>query len=155
MTEFRPSAEASSTAPSSWASSEAVRRVMRANTARDTRPEKAIRGEAHRRGLRFRVDTAPLPGVRRRADMVFTSARVAVYVDGCYWHGCPDHYRPATRNADFWADKVTTTRLRDLDTNERMARAGWRVLRIWEHENVSQAVDRLERLVRSHQNGAL
>lgn len=83
----------------SWAKSPAVRAVMRGNKARDTAPERRLRSLLHRAGMRYRVNTRPLPGVRRTADVVFPAARVAVFVDGCFWHGCPDHYRPAESTA--------------------------------------------------------
>src|SRR5690606_26089746 len=82
-------------APESWATSPASRAVMRANKGRDTRPEMAVRSELHAMGLRYRVGVRPLEGLRRTADVVFSRERVAVFVDGCYWHGCPDHHRPA------------------------------------------------------------
>src|SRR4051812_29431285 len=75
----------------SWASSPERRRIMQGNTRRDTKPELRLRRELHGAGLRYRVDYPPLPGLRRRADVVFTRQRVAVFLDGCYWHGCPEH----------------------------------------------------------------
>ncbi|MGI8446713.1 MAG: hypothetical protein ACR2MP_05920 [Streptosporangiaceae bacterium] len=82
----------------SWASSARSRNVMRGNRSRDTRPELAVRSAVHRRGLRYRVSVRPLPEVRRTADLVFPSERVAVFIDGCYWHGCPEHYVPSLSN---------------------------------------------------------
>jgi DNA mismatch endonuclease (patch repair protein) len=127
----------------SWASSSAVRKVMKANRGRDTRPELALRSAAHRLGLRFRVDFAVIPGLRRRADLVFRRARVAVFSDGCYWHGCSEHYRPATRNGEFWTAKIEANRSRDLDTDTRLHDAGWLVIRIWEHEDPASAAERI------------
>jgi DNA mismatch endonuclease (patch repair protein) len=126
---------------------------MRANKSRDSRPERAVRSAVHRRGLRFWVDRAPLAGIRRRADLVFSKARVAVYVDGCYWHGCPEHYRPARRNAEFWAEKVSGNQLRDADTDAQMASAGWLVLRVWEHDDAEAAADAVEHAVRTRRGG--
>lgn len=115
---------------------------MRANRRRDTQPELAVRRLVHAAGLRYRVDYAPLPDHRRlRADLVFTRARVAVFVDGCFWHGCPQHHTVAKRNADFWAAKVTGNRARDERVNSTLDDAGWTVLRFWEHEE-SEAVAR-------------
>ncbi len=120
---------------------------MRANRGRDTRPELALRSEVHRLGLRYRVNTRPLPEVRRTADLVFSRARVAVFLDGCFWHGCPDHHTVAATNAGFWAEKVTTTRRRDRDTDRRLAEAGWEALRVWEHEDPQLAARRVAALV--------
>ncbi|MFI5937866.1 very short patch repair endonuclease [Actinoplanes sp. NPDC051494] len=136
----------------SWASSPAVRSVMRANRSRDTKPELALRSAVHRLGLRYRVDTPLITGLRRRADMVFSKARVAVFSDGCYWHGCPDHYRPATRNGDFWAAKITVNQARDIDTDARLREAGWLVIRVWEHENPVEAADRIASAVRQRRD---
>ncbi|WP_415296883.1 hypothetical protein [Cellulosimicrobium sp. SJTW-1] len=80
---------------------------MQAIRRRDTKPELAVRRVLHARGLRYRVDFAPLPGLRRRADIVFTRARVAVFIDGCFWHGCPEHGQQAfKRNIDYWPSKI-------------------------------------------------
>lgn len=124
-----------------------ARNRMRANRSRDTKPEKEIRSLLHQRGLRFRVDVSPIPGVRRRADIVFPRARVAVFVDGCFWHGCPQHATWPKANAEFWREKIETNRRRDEDTNRRFLEAGWTVLRIWEHEDVEAASERIAGLV--------
>jgi DNA mismatch endonuclease (patch repair protein) len=119
----------------SWASSPAVRNVMRANKGRDTKPERALRSAVHALGMRYRVGLRPMPQVRRTADIVFTRARVAVFLDGCFWHGCPEHHRPARRNSGFWVAKIEGTKMRDTDTDSRLHEAGWRVIRVWEHED--------------------
>lgn len=107
---------------------------MRANRGRDTGPEMAVRRALHARGLRYRVDH-PLPfDRRRRADIVFTRAKVAVFIDGCFWHGCPEHGTTPRTNTAFWADKIVTNRVRDADTTARLEGLGWIVLRFWEHE---------------------
>lgn len=124
----------------SWASSPAVRSVMRGNTRRDTRPELAVRRALHRAGARFRVDW-PIPfDRRRRIDIAFARKKVAVFVDGCFWHGCPEHLRPATINVEFWSSKVEANRARDADTNSRLTAEGWVVLRFWEHQDVEREV---------------
>jgi DNA mismatch endonuclease, patch repair protein len=133
----------------SWASSPATRVIMRANRPRDTRPELALRSAVHARGLRYRVAARPIPGLRRTADLVFPGPRVAVFLDGCFWHGCVDHYRPSTRNSDFWSAKVTENRQRDLCTDELLAGAGWKVVRVWEHEDPDEAALRVEAVVMS------
>ena len=134
----------------SWASSPGVRASMLSNRGRDTKPELAVRRLVHAGGLRFRVDFAPLPDQRRlRADLVFTRAKVAVFMDGCFWHGCPEHHTLAKRNAEFWAAKVAGNRARDERVNLMLAEAGWTVLRFWEHEDPNWAADRIADSVRA------
>jgi DNA mismatch endonuclease (patch repair protein) len=133
----------------SWASSPAVRNVMQANKGRDTKPELALRSAVHALGLRYRVGLRPLPQVRRTADIVFTKARIAVFLDGCFWHGCPEHHRPAKKNSDFWTAKVTGNIARDADTDARLRDAGWRVIRVWEHEDPVDAARRIKSLIKS------
>jgi DNA mismatch endonuclease (patch repair protein) len=125
----------------SWASSPRSRTIMQRNKARDTGPELAIRSAVHRRGLRYRVCARPLPDLRRTADLLFTSARVAVFIDGCFWHGCPEHHVLARSNRDYWAKKISQNRLRDSDTHRRLVSAGWIPLRIWTHAEPEQAAD--------------
>lgn len=112
---------------------------MQANRGRDTGPELVLRSLLHRSGLRFRVDL-PLPfDRRRRADIVFTRVGLYVFVDGCFWHGCPAHFvMPKTRR-DFWANKIEGNRSRDRDTDERLSAAGLHVMRVWEHVPPAEA----------------
>jgi DNA mismatch endonuclease (patch repair protein) len=121
---------------------------MKAVRRRDTPPELAIRSALHRRGLRFRVDRAPVEGIRRRADIVFVTARVAVFVDGCFWHGCPTHGSWPKANGDWWRRKILANQQRDADTNRKLERGGWLVVRVWEHEDPEAAAERIERMVR-------
>ena len=137
------------TMTNSWASSDAVRAIMRANPGRDTRPEKVLRSAVHALGLRYRVGVRPLPAVRRTADMVFTRARVAVFLDGCFWHGCPQHHRPAHLNKEFWSAKVENNRARDRETEELLRSSGWEVVRVWEHDDPTEAARRVASIVRS------
>jgi DNA mismatch endonuclease (patch repair protein) len=132
----------------SWASSAATRAVMRANRGRDTRPERALRSAVHALGLRYRVNFRPIPGLRRTADLVFTRAKVAVFLDGCFWHGCPEHLRPARVNESFWSAKIAGNRQRDLDTDRQLAETGWTVIRVWEHEDPQAAARRIAKVVR-------
>ncbi|MFD9983537.1 very short patch repair endonuclease [Streptomyces massasporeus] len=118
----------------SWASSAARRRNMQAIRSRDTKPELLVRSLLHAQGLRYRVATKPLPGLRRTADIVFRPAKLAVFIDGCYWHGCPEHYVPPRTNSGYWSDKVARNVARDRDTDEQLKAAGWTVLRFWEHD---------------------
>ncbi len=132
----------------SWASSPAVRNVMRANKGRDTKPELALRRAVHALGMRYRVGLRPVPQVRRTADIVFTRAKVAVFLDGCFWHGCPKHHRPAKKNSEFWDTKIKGNIARDADTDIRLREAGWRVIRVWEHEKPTAAARRVQLAVR-------
>jgi DNA mismatch endonuclease (patch repair protein) len=116
---------------------------MRANRSRDTGPELALRRELHRRGLRYRVNFAPVPGLRCRPDVVFTRRRLAVFVDGCFWHSCPLHATQPTANADWWREKLETNVRRDRRNDRNLAEAGWRVIRLWEHTPLEEAADRI------------
>jgi DNA mismatch endonuclease (patch repair protein) len=116
---------------------------MQSNRGRDTAPELALRSAVHALGLRYRVSARPLPALRRSADLVFTRAKLAVFLDGCFWHGCPEHHTVASTNAAYWADKVTSNQRRDVETDRQLEEAGWRVLRFWEHEDPKQAALRI------------
>jgi len=124
--------------------SASTRRRLGAQRRRDTAPEIAVRRELHRRGRRFYVDRAPLAGLRRRADLVFPRHRVAVYVDGCFWHSCPQHATHPKRNAAWWAAKLATNVARDRDTDARLVAAGWVIVRVWEHQRSDEAADLVE-----------
>jgi DNA mismatch endonuclease (patch repair protein) len=130
-------------------SSPEAQRRMEATGSKDTRAELLVRSALHRMGFRFRVDTRPVAAIRRRADLVFPRARVAVFVDGCFWHGCPQHATWPKANAQFWEKKILTNQRRDADTNKRLAAEGWRVVRIWEHEDPTVAAERVAGIVRS------
>jgi len=136
----------------SWASSPAVRAIMKANRSRDTKSELALRSATHKLGLRYRVDTPPIKELRRRADLVFPRARVAVFSDGCYWHGCPDHHRAARKNQEFWDEKITKNQERDRDTDAKLTAAGWLVIRVWEHEDATEAAARIADAVRDRRD---
>src|SRR4051812_31427162 len=102
---------------------------------RDTAPELALRRELHGLGLRFRVDVAPVPDIRSRADVVFRPSRVAVYVNGCFWHACKEHGTLPTNNREWWRAKLAATVERDRRTDAVLRSAGWLVVRVWEHED--------------------
>lgn len=118
---------------------------MRANRRTDTAPERLVRSELHRRGLRFRKDLRIDVPYRRavRPDIVFTKQRLAVFIDGCFWHGCPDHWTKAKHNEEYWLRKVEDNRRRDAAQTEALMSSGWRVLRIWEHTTVEKAADEI------------
>ncbi|MFF8551842.1 very short patch repair endonuclease [Streptomyces sp. NPDC015501] len=132
----------------SWASTPGTRASMQANRSRDTKPELALRRAVHARGLRYRVATRPLPALRRTADLVFPRQKVAVFLDGCFWHGCPEHHTKAARNSEYWKAKVRRNRERDVDTTERLTGEGWVVIRFWEHEDPLAAALIVERAVK-------
>ncbi|MEU5826130.1 very short patch repair endonuclease [Micromonospora tulbaghiae] len=127
---------------------------MQSNTGRDTKPELALRRAVHALGLRYFVSRRPIRSVRRTADLVFPRLRLAVFLDGCFWHGCPQHHTVAKTNAAFWAEKVTTNRRRDADTDARLTAEGWTVLRVWEHEAPAEAADRVAETVKRLSGGS-
>lgn len=120
---------------------------MKGNRKRDTGPELALRSELHRRGLRYRIDAKPLEGLRCRADIVFRRQKVAVFVDGCFWHGCPEHGTSPKTNASYWSAKIARNMERDRLNDTELSYAGWAVVRIWEHELPGHAADRIARLL--------
>lgn len=122
---------------------------MQANRSRDTGPELAVRRLLHARGLRYRVAIQPLTELRRRADIVFTKQRIAVFIDGCFWHGCPEHGRSEFRhNVEYWPEKIAGNRRRDQGTTQLLTDAGWRVLRFWEHEAADDVAQVIEQAAR-------
>ncbi|RLK08423.1 very short patch repair endonuclease [Ruegeria conchae] len=125
--------------PSSPEASARLARVRQKDTAAELR----LRRTPHARGLRYRLHIPLLEKPRRVADIVFRRRKLAIFVDGCFWHGCPQHGTSSKSNADFWRDKIETNKRRDLDTNRRLTEAGWRVLRVWEHEDAEDAADRI------------
>jgi len=127
----------------SWASSKAIRRTMQNTRGRDTSTELAVRSAVHARGLRYRVCRRPVPTLSRTADLVFSRARVAVFVDGCYWHGCPLHFRVPATNSSYWQAKIEGNRVRDVSTDRVLAENGWTVIRIWEHDPLAEATERV------------
>lgn len=120
---------------------------MQLTRRRDTPGELALRSALHAMGFRYRVDVT-LPGTRRRADVVFRAARLAVFVDGCFWHACPKHATWPRANADWWRAKICGNVTRDRDTDRRLRAAGWRVLRFWEHEDPYKAAVMVKRQLR-------
>jgi len=131
------------------ASSEAVRRTMRGNRFRDTAPELALRSALHHLGLRYRVGVRPVSSVRARADVVFTRARVAVFVDGCFWHGCPQHFKTPAVNRAYWEPKIARNRERDAAVSVALRALGWEVIRTWEHESANEVARIVASIVRA------
>lgn len=127
---------------------------MSRQRSRDTAAEWTLRRLLHKRGLRYRVDAA-LPGLpRRSADVLFSRQKVAVFVDGCFWHVCPEHGTAPKSNADWWAAKLARNVQRDRETDMHLTELGWKVVRIWEHESPESAADRVEVAVRSAQTAS-
>ncbi len=124
---------------------------MRGIKRRDTTPELALRSELHRRGFRFKVDRpiAVEGGRPVRPDVVFSRQRLAVFVDGCFWHGCPKHAAVPAKNADYWGLKIARNIERDGEQDSRLKNAGWTVVRIWEHVDFRQAADAVEKRLRT------
>lgn len=117
---------------------------MRSNRRTDTRPEKALRSALFRAGVRFRKDyRIECPNLRVRADVAIVRCRVAVFVDGCFWHRCPDHGSDPKTNAAFWAEKLDRNVARDRRVDADLSRAGWTVVRCWEHESPQDAAARV------------
>lgn len=116
---------------------------MRANRRRDTAPEVAVRRRLHAKGMRFRVDFRVDPAYRLRLDIVFTRQRVAIFIDGCFWHRCRVHSTQPRANAECWALKLTR-KCAARQTDSILRESGWVVLRFWEHEDVEHVVAKIE-----------
>jgi DNA mismatch endonuclease (patch repair protein) len=128
----------------------------RANHARNTGPELRLRTALHRRGLRYRLHRRVEPDVRATVDIAFGPARVAVFVDGCFWHRCPEHAIPPKANAAWWSQKLDANVERDRRNDAALVNRGWMVIRVWEHEDAADAAERIARAVkvRSGRSGA-
>lgn len=131
--------------PPSPDASRRMRRVRQKNTS----IEAALRSELHALGLRYRIHVPVLTKPRRVADVAFSSLRVAVFIDGCFWHGCPKHATWPKTNAEFWRTKIVANRRRDRDTDARLRAEGWKVVRVWAHETPHTAASRIAKLVRA------
>lgn len=132
---------------STFATSEAMSRRMQLQKRKDTTPEVALRRELHRLGLRYRVHVPPVPTFRRKADVVFSRSKVAVYLDGCFWHGCPSHGNTPLANPWYWPNKIATNKARDRDTDARLKALGWVPIRVWEHEDPAIAAVKIRQIV--------
>lgn len=124
--------------------------TMRANRSRDTGPELRLRRALHAAGYRYRVNIAlSVPGKRVKPDIIFTRQRLAVFIDGCYWHSCPEHGRMPSDPSGYWKAKLQRNVDRDQAVDQALRAAGWRVLRIWEHIPIGQAIFEVEQALRS------
>jgi DNA mismatch endonuclease, patch repair protein len=117
---------------------------MQGNRSSGTKPEAAVGSALHRRGLRYRKHASPEPSLRCKADFVFRKARVAVFIDGCFWHGCPEHGRVPKDPTGYWGVKLRRNFERDRRNDETLASLGWTVLRFWEHEDPERVADTVE-----------
>lgn len=126
---------------------------MRSVRQKGTQKELEIRSALHRLGMRFRIQVFPVDGLRRQADIVFRSERIAVFVDGCFWHSCPVHRTLPKSNTEWWRAKLEQNMLRDEDTNTKLSEAGWLVLRFWEHEDSNQVAKEIETIVKKRRRG--
>lgn len=116
---------------------------MSSQKRHDTEPELLVRRELHTRGVRYRVNAAPEPGIRSKADIVWRGLRLAVFIDGCFWHGCPVHATKPKANGEWWAQKLAGNIARDRRTDSELKRRGWTVLRFWEHEEPGDVADEI------------
>jgi DNA mismatch endonuclease, patch repair protein len=137
--------------PAPPASSGGALRRMKYQRQRDTRIELSIRSALHRRGFRFRVHY-PVLDLRRTADIAFPRLQIAVFIDGCFWHACPEHGTWPKANAEWWRTKLEANQRRDRDTDGRLAEAGWLSVRIWEHEEPEYAAGRVQHRVLSRRD---
>lgn len=129
------------------ASTPETRRRMQRVRQKNTSAEAALRRELHARGIRYRIHVPVLTKPRRVADVAFSGLRVAVFVDGCFWHGCPTHATWPKQNAEFWRAKIEANIARDRDTDERLRAAGWKVIRVWAHEQPESAAGRIAHIL--------
>ncbi|MAU84676.1 MAG: very short patch repair protein [Gordonia sp.] len=114
---------------------------------KDTDPETQVRRELHARGIRFRTDVKLEKDLRTRADIAWRGAKLAIFIDGCFWHGCPEHATRPAANADWWAHKLDQNIARDRRTDATLTERGWTVRRFWEHEDAGQVANEIVELL--------
>lgn len=123
---------------------------LRKQSSKDTSPERKLRQLLHKAGFRYRIHY-PVPGMPRRSiDIAFPKRRLAVFVDGCFWHGCPDHGTTSRTNTEYWLPKLARNRDRDFETGQHLKAAGWTVVRVWEHETTDEALARVISHLNNH-----
>ncbi|MFH9978086.1 very short patch repair endonuclease [Streptomyces sp. NPDC017179] len=121
--------------------------------SRDTAPEVAVRRLLHAAGLRYRVNV-PVPGMPRRTiDIAFGKRKIAIFLDGCFWHGCPEHATHPKANSEWWRTKLDRNMSRDIETTGHLTEAGWTVLRFWEHEDPLKIALQIQELIAHKQAG--
>jgi len=132
--------------------SKAVSGAMRKMPEHSTGPEMAVRRLLFANGLRYRVQY-PVPGAPRRSiDIAFPGKKIAIFIDGCFWHGCSEHRNIPSHNRDWWQNKIDQNRLRDRDTDEKLRGAGWLVLRYWEHDSTERIVSEIHEVIGMQEN---
>lgn len=107
---------------------------MQQNTGRETNPERLLATSLNRRGLRFHKDVPPEAHLKIKADIVFPRQRICIFVDGCFWHGCPIHLKVPKTHTDWWKEKIEDNKKRDVRQTQQLESCGWAVLRYWEHD---------------------
>lgn len=131
------------------ASSDKVHAIMQRNVGRETDPEVLLRSALHRRGLRFRKDLRVETSLKIKVDIAFPKQRLCIFIDGCFWHGCPLHFEVPKTNSDWWREKIEDNRARDARQTQQLEERGWKVLRFWEHDltvdNLSHVCDEIEK----------
>lgn len=135
------------TPKSALPSSQAAHNRMKAVRRSGTKAEDLLRKALTELGLEYQVDARPIPESSRKADILFPNEKVAVFVDGCFWHGCPIHGTQAKANAEFWHEKIEVNKRRDLDTNRTLEETGWFVFRVWEHDDPQEIANRIAKFV--------
>ncbi|HKZ24172.1 MAG TPA: very short patch repair endonuclease [Acidimicrobiia bacterium] len=133
-------------------SSQEVAARMRVTRQKDTPAELALRRELHRRGLRYRVDSSASSATRARPDLSFPTERIAIFIDGCFWHSCPEHTTRPAANREWWEKKLAANIERDRRHDRELEATGWLVLRFWEHEDAINAADRVQAAVLSRRH---
>jgi DNA mismatch endonuclease, patch repair protein len=128
--------------------------VMSRIRSSNTTPEVRLRRGLHARGVRFRLGQTIRTGEGRpiKPDLAFKGRRLAVFVDGCFWHGCDEHFRMPSTNKDYWSAKISRNAQRDAATDQRLTELGWQVIRVWEHDDIDEVVDRVAEALRSQGN---
>lgn len=121
----------------------------------NTEPEVRLRHELHKRGLRYRLHAAVVPGTRRLVDIAFTRERIAVDVRGCFWHACPEHQTTPQSNTLWWVDKLAANARRDANTESRLEGAGWILVVVWAHDDLTAAADQIQRLISARRQASV
>lgn len=131
------------------ASSSFIRFIMQQNKSVNTKPEMLLRRELFKSGLRYRKNYAPEKDLKIKVDIVFTKKRTCIFIDGCFWHGCPDHFKIPKTNSTWWKEKIEDNKIRDIKKSNQLKERGWVVLRFWEHEipQLNLVVGKIKKLV--------
>lgn len=129
------------------ASSPKVRRVMQNNTGRETKPEKILRKYLRQSGFRFHSNVKPMSDLNIKADIVFKKQRLCIFIDGCFWHGCPNHFKIPNTNSSWWREKIMDNRMRDMRQTKLLRRNNWKVIRFWEHQIIPDYLEKIKQTI--------